>query len=189
MCNTNHFRCWSSPDIIGFRWNMPLLGPFRRRRVLPVLAAWWPQGAQTAGSIPWKIIQFKRKETTEVDLRSMANISSGNSLPCLNKGFCCTLCKHSPLSVPSGTDKVLPVGKMLSPCQGAQGPSARPGCHSTLSSCTSSPSRGGWESCLSASMGCKEGCKHPLGRIYISYLSLALVYGWTQGVRTAAINT
>jgi len=98
--------------------------------VLPALAAGWPQGAQTAGSIPWKIIQFKRKETTEVGSRSTANISSGNSPRRLNKGFCCTLRKRSLLSVPPRMDEVLPEGlhhpEMLSPCPGAQGTISAP---------------------------------------------------------------
>lgn len=133
MCNTNHFRCWSSPDIIGFGWNMVLFGPFWRRRVLPVLAACWPQGAQTAGSIPWKIIQFKKTESTEVGSRSTANISSGNCLAHLNKGFCFALQKCSHLYYPPGGTKSCQTERCLAWPERA-GTLAQPGCHSARGS-------------------------------------------------------
>lgn len=126
---------------------MPLLCPFWRRRVLPVFAACWPQGAQTAGSIPWKIIQFKRKETTEVGSQSTANISNGNSLPCLNKRFCCALHKHSPLSVPPGMGGLLPDGKMLLSHQGAQGTISTPRLPLSLRFMHAQPMPAGRESC------------------------------------------
>lgn len=81
----NHFRCWSSPDIIGFGWSVPLLRLLGRRRVLPVLGAGRPQGARTAGSVPWKITQLRRTETTVAASQCAANISSGDSPPAWTK--------------------------------------------------------------------------------------------------------
>lgn len=152
--------------------------------MLPVLAACWPQGAQTAGSVPWKIIQFKRKETPEAGSRSTANISSGNSLPHSNKGFCCALRECSPFSVPPRTDKVLPEGKMFTPCRGAQGTTS-PGDHHQRAWAVTQPrvhvdtAHAGWVRALPICWrpALKRGISIPPGRICASYLSLALVYG------------
>lgn len=186
MCNTNHFRCWSSPDIIGFGWNMLLLSPFWRRRVLPVLAACWPQGAHTAGSIPCKISQVKKKESTEMGSPSTASISSGNCLAHLNKGFCFALQKCSCLCYPSGWTKSCQAEDAW-PSQGAQGPQhsqavTQPGVHM----CNPHTS---W---VTVMMICQQndlewGASNPLGRICTSYLSWALVYGWMQKKRTPVI--
>lgn len=176
MCNTNHFRCWSSPDIIGFGWNMVLLGPFWRRRVLPVLAACWPQGAQTAGSIPWKIIQFKKTESTEVGLRFTANISSGNCLAHLNKGFCFAL-QSAHTSVTPQEEGRPARQKDAWPGQRGQGrwhsqAVTQPGVH------TYNPHNTRQVTVL---MICQQkalewGISKPLGRICTSYLTWALVY-------------
>lgn len=162
MCNTNHFRCWSSPDIIGFGWNMPLLGPFRQRCVLPVLAACWPRGAQTAGSVPWKIIQFKKKNPQKWAHNPQLIFQVETVSPIWTND--CTLpyrSAHASL-LPLRMNEILPDRKILT-WPGSPGTPAYPGCHPAPDSRVYPPHQVGDSHDDLPAEGSRMGCKQPPG--------------------------